>query len=322
MTTPGILHPGVRDALATVHVDLERLRASVGSREVTADDPADLRLRLAAAIYEVLHSGIGEQADVWPRRRGDAGLEERLRANVPHERTLSRARLVSREPGHTTVVVELDGVRLRVPAGDLVGRPAVRADQRVIVSHSAARPALSPGFFLVDGSAGRPHNGPLLRLYVALEDPDTAVPLWAEVLRALEAQAVPYQAKILSRSDGYPRRDGLVVYLGSEAHHAVDPVVGAARDRAGRGSGTSVFTEELAEGIARAWEPSDERPAMRGLSFGQHRATAMAEGLFGHARAGARGSREEAVARAFIRASIDPTDPARNLSPQTAASPR
>ncbi|MFE9220247.1 T3SS effector HopA1 family protein [Streptomyces lavendulae] len=319
MTTVSGIHPGLRDALATVRVDLEELRASVGSREVTADDPADLRLQLAAAIYEVLHSGMAEAEEVWPRRRRDAGLEARLRESVPHDRTLSRARLVSRDADLATVIVELDGTRVRVTADDVIERTAMEVGQWVTVSHSAARPALSPGFFLVDGSAGRPRGGPLLRLYVHLEHPDAAVPVWSAVLRSLEEHGVSYQAKVLSRADGYPRRDSLVVYLGSEAHHTADAVVAAARGLAGRGNSTSVFTKELAEGIAMAWEPSDERPAMRGLSFGQHRATAVADGLLAHARAEAGGSRDEAVARAFTRASIDPANPSRNLAPSPSA---
>jgi hypothetical protein len=67
--------------------------------------------------------------------------------------------------------------------------------------------------------------------------------------------------------------------------------------------------------VAIAWEPSDARPAMRGFSFGEHRAAVTAEGLVRHTMKLAAGQPSEAsaaVAQALVEADIDPANPARN----------
>ncbi|MEV6861386.1 T3SS effector HopA1 family protein [Streptosporangium subroseum] len=46
-----------------------------------------------------------------------------------------------------------------------------------------------------------------------------------------------------------------------------------------RGEEVSVFCRRIGPGVAIAWEPDDARPAMRGLSFGQHRAGVLAQAL-------------------------------------------
>jgi hypothetical protein len=76
-----------------------------------------------------------------------------------------------------------------------------------------------------------------------------------------------------------------------------------------------VFAEPVGPGVAIAFEPSDARPAMRGFSFGEHRAAALAEGLARHATKLAAGEPSDvraAVAQALVEAAIDPANPARN----------
>src|SRR4051812_43082698 len=63
--------------------------------------------------------------------------------------------------------------------------------------------------------------------------------------------------------------------------------------RGGRSGGEPALRRDRRRS-AIAWEPADTRPGMSGLSFGQHRAIAMAIGLSGEAN-------------------IDPAAPARNL---------
>jgi hypothetical protein len=139
---------------------------------------------------------------------------------------------------------------------------------------------------------------------------------------------VRYRAKVTSGMRLFPRRDGLVVYLGPDAWYAVDQVVAAVEGMPGLGTETSPFVRRLAPGVGAAWEPDDPRPGKRGLSFGEHRCQAVAEALVGIAvrgegsreaaadgsrEAAADGSREAAIAEAFFNAGVDPLMPARNL---------
>lgn len=304
-----LLPCALTSALADVRLDLAALRAHVGREDVSAQSLEDLRSRLASALYRTLHTG-APPTDEAPRSRSrrDPDLELRFRAGMPHRRTVSPVRALDRRPtADGTVLVELDGVRVRLPEACLTS-----AGSRDLAEHEAARPALSPGFFFAHGSQGRPSRGPVLRLYAHLRHPDAAVAAWAAALRVLERQTLPYQAKVLSAPQHYPRRDALVLYL-TAAHQAVaDEVATAVSEVEGLGTSTSALAEPLAPGVAIAWEPADGRPGMQGLSFGQHRAHAIAEGLLAHAR-DPQTPRQTAVARAMRAASVDPAAPHRNL---------
>ncbi|MFF4406706.1 T3SS effector HopA1 family protein [Streptomyces sp. NPDC001262] len=304
-----LLPCALTSALADVRLDLPALRAQVGQEDVSAQSLEDLRSKLASALYRTLHTG-APPADEAPRARSrrDPDLELRFRVGMPHRRTVSPVRVLERRPAADgTVLVELDGVRVRLPEARLTS-----AGPRDLAAHEAARPALSPGFFFAHGSRGRPPRGPVLRLYVHLRHPDAAVAAWAAALRVLERQTPPYQAKVLSAPQHYPRRDALVLYL-TAAHQAVaDEVATAVSDVEGLGTSTSALAEPLAPGVAIAWEPADARPGMQGLSFGQHRAHAVAEGLLAHAQ-DPRTPQQSAIARAMRAASIDPAAPHRNL---------
>lgn len=311
MTPPAAapLLPGaLTSALADVRLDLPALRAQVGQEDVSAQSLEDLRSKLASALYRTLHTGAPPTDEApRPRSRRDPDLELRFRAGMPHQRTVRPVRVLERRPADGTVLVELDGVRVRLPEARLTP-----AGPRDLVEHDAARPVLSPGFFFAHGSHGRPPRGPVLRLYVHLRHPDAAVAAWTAALRVLEQQTLPYQAKVLSAPQYYPRRDALVLYL-TAAHQAVaDEVATAVSDVDGLGASTSALAEPLAPGVAIAWEPADDRPGMQGLSFGQHRAHAIAGGLLAHAR-DPRTPQRTAIARAMQAASIDPAAPHRNL---------
>lgn len=261
--------PDLATLLSDVRVHPGTRSAHVGERPITAETAGQLRQKLITALYETFHVGnaFGEDR---PRTYRDPWLEERLGAATPHDTTMATARL----DGDGLVLV--DGVRVRVPEPDVVGTR---------VRMPARRPGLSPGFFLVDGSRGHSARRPLLRVYVHVRTPEEAVRTWGEVLRALEREGVPYRAKVTSSRRLFPRRDGLVVYLGEDAWHAASVVADAVpRPTASHPAApTSSFARELAPGIAVAWEPEDTRPGMRGMSFGQHRAAAVADALLEHA---------------------------------------
>ncbi|MCC2280506.1 T3SS effector HopA1 family protein [Streptomyces sp. ET3-23] len=311
MTSPAAapLLPGeLADALADVRLDLPTLRARVGQEDVSAQSPEDLRSKLASALYRTLHTGAPPR-DENPglRARRDPDLELRFRAGMPHRRTVSPVRLLERRPADGTVLVELDGIRVRLPEERLMA-----AGPRDLAAHDAARPALSPGFFFAHGSQGRAPQEPVLRLYVHLRHPDAAVATWTAALRVLERQALPYQAKVLSAPQHYPRRDALVLYLTAAHRTVADEVATAVSDVEGLGTSTSLLAQRLAPGVAVAWEPADDRPGMQRLSFGQHRAHAIAEGLLAHARHPLT-PRQAAIAQAMRAASVDPAAPHRNL---------
>ncbi|MFI7295383.1 T3SS effector HopA1 family protein [Streptomyces sp. NPDC050121] len=327
------LAPRLARALSTVHIADDGLAARVGTAEVTADTPVKLRDRLAVSIYENLHAGRPGGEETLPRTLRDTAFEQPLHEATPHTTTPYRARVHGLHDDQP--VMEIEGVRVLVPATGPHGptdpdgtlrAAALRAAQAseavwadLVVP--AARPALSPGFFLADGSRGRPAAGPVLRLYTHITQARYAADVWGVVLGALESAAVPYRAKVSSSPLLFPRRDALVVYLDTGALHALDAVREAVRDVPGLGPDTSPFTYEIAPGFAAAWEPDDDRPGRRHMSFGEHRSALMAQALVEHALSPQYPSRDAAVAHALREAGVDPAHPARGLR-QPHADPR
>ncbi|UFQ16851.1 MULTISPECIES: T3SS effector HopA1 family protein [Streptomyces] len=305
-----VLSDTLNSALDAIQIEETEngLSARIGERTVEADTALALRDRLTMLIYECLHAGRPELPGGLPRTLRDADLERLLTQATPHPTTVRRTRLLGSDAGQA--IVELDGLRVRVPRETCT---EAGPEGAVDVALQAVRPALSPGFFLADGSAGRPEGKELLRLYVHVTDSSYAPDVWNTVLTALEATGAPYRAKISSSPLLYPRRDALVVYLGSEALHVADAVVRAAAATPGLGGAVSPFTHELAPGLSCAWEPTDTRPGRSHMSFGEHRSAAVAEGLLNHVHTPTRCSRAEAVASALTQAGIDPRQPARDL---------
>ncbi|WP_062346719.1 T3SS effector HopA1 family protein [Herbidospora yilanensis] len=271
--------------------------ATVDDREITAATPKALRALLASTLYDVLHAGRAAQDGPRPRTIRDLPFEQDLRAVVPHESSVVLARAEPGMPG----VVRLGGVRVRVPAerlGEEIGQ--VRR-----VELPAVRPAASPGFLFVTGSAGGDSGSSAhVRLYLGARDADAAPALWGTVLGRLESLRVPYRAKVLSSRALYPRRDSVVVYLGERSWHVVPDVAGAAVSTGLTRADVSAYVAPLGPGAGWAWEPDDSRPGMRGLSFGEHRSRAVAAGLITHAARG--GDRDRSVEDALAEAGIVP----------------
>lgn len=312
--TTNELCPRLLEALTGVSVDPERARADVCGRGVEAAHPSELRGALSAALYNTLHASGAAGDEERPFQLRDPVLDRIFTEALPHRTTLEEvvlcdsAETPSSEPGH--ILVLRGGVRVWANVSDVVqgvdGPPGTRAVLRV----PAARPAVSPGFFLANGSApveGRRY----LRLYIHLRDSESARPAWESVLEFMETQGIAYQAKVLSSRALYPRRDALVVYLAEGWDEVPELLAERLADLRGLGSDTSVFARTLAPGVALAWEPEDPRPQMRRLSFGQHRASVTA-------RAFIRAATEEilleqALVDEYTAAGIDPAAPFRNL---------
>lgn len=301
--------PRVEDVLELIEVDVSALRARVGGATLSAEDLLGLRRELSNTIYEVLHAGHRVGSGELPFHLRDRRLEERLRAATPHRGTRVRA-VPAAVPGIVApegrVLVERDGVRVWMPAEAVTGS----AHGTVLLEVPAARPAVSPGFFLADSSVPPDRRGASLRVYLHLTDADAAVAAWARVLERLERHRLGYRAKVLSCRALYPRRDALVVYLPASSRHLADEVAGAVHELPGVGADTSVFTRRRGRGLATAWEPHDPRGVSRGLSFGQHRASTVGRALVDAALSGRDPAR--AVRDACREAGIDPDDLSRN----------
>ncbi|MEV6394004.1 T3SS effector HopA1 family protein [Streptomyces sp. NPDC051907] len=314
------INPRLTAALDLVWVREDGLEATVAGRRLSADSPRDLRGRLTNALYEEFHAGNGahrQEGDAPPRRSlRDADLEARLAAGVPHSRTPTRGRLIEvlRRPDGDQLVVRLPEITARVPADRLLTEGELEPGQIVELALEASRPALSPGFFYVMGSRALPSPpGPIRRLFLHAMDVDAAVRLWGAALAALEKAEALYHAKALSDPDDFPRRDGIVVYLHGDHEPGERAVVQAVRGLPGTGSDGSLFTEQLAPGVAAAWDPHDPRPGQSGMSFGQHRSFALATALVDHAMAD-EGTVEDRIVRAFREAGIDPLHPENNIT--------
>ncbi|MEU6667472.1 T3SS effector HopA1 family protein [Streptomyces sp. NPDC046727] len=319
MTADPCLPAALWSAVRAVRVNGTVTEAELPDRRVAAEDARQLTGLLADALYATLHAGLPD-SDAPPHRLRDPQLEEALAREAPHTSFPLDAELIDRQPAASgaddLAVVRTNGVAVTVPGALLTG-PA-EPGQRTTLAWPAAHPAVSPGFFFVTGSQGPPPGGrPLLRVYLHLRDADTAPALFGQVLRTLEAAGRPYRAKAGSTPLQYPRRDALVVYVSAEDHALVDLVAREVRGHPALGEETSLFARRHAPGVASAAEPEDSRPGMRGMSFGQHRSHVVAQALVEHAEAGHAGDLDVLLARRLAEASVDPADPARNLTART-----
>jgi hypothetical protein len=278
-----------------------------------AESIPGLRQNLAGSLYRELHAGIvnAEAAMGSPRR--DRQLERRLAAQVPHATSPVAAIIRPDVRGRAGLVTiaEIGRVRVRIP-DEMVPDEQPTGDGRVLLALPAVRPSLSPGFLLVSGSAGPPAaEGEVLRIYLHIGDPGAAVQIWSAVLAVLEENAARYRAKVLSRSVSFPRRDALVVYLTQESWGLADEIARTAGRLPGIMPTTSPLTRRVAPGVAIAWDPRDRRPGWERMSFGQHRTSALADGIVRYLSRGV--PLRTAVCEAFAEGRIDPSDPARNV---------
>ncbi|WP_406299698.1 T3SS effector HopA1 family protein [Embleya sp. NBC_00888] len=311
-TTYTRLHASLAHAVDALGIDPEQGTVTVGDETISYDSELHLRRDLSAALYRHWHSGSGRRTEARDVRR-DHPFEELLREATPHR--TSRTEAVVRSglldgPLGRHVLFDVGRVRLRIPE-DEGPRPLPGIGTVTALELPAVRPALSPGFFLVNGSVGGPAvAGHVLRLYLHLDESATAPTVWQAVLTHLESRSVAYRAKILAKAAGYPRRDAIVLYLGPDAWSAVDGVVEAVRHLPGLRSDYSVLTAPITGGVSYAWDPRDSRIGWDRMSFGQHRTAAIAAAVAAHVYAGA--DLHTAVADALIESGAEPLAPYRN----------
>lgn len=158
------------------------------------------------------------------------------------------------------------------------------------------------GYLTVFGAhqAGGPVQ-PTLRCYLNLI-PDAAPAVFADVVRHLEAERIPYAGKLLDNPANFGRPDAAVFYTTRVDASALVSSVRGAYDAAAFGASVPAFTRQVAPGVAVADDPGE------GLSFGYHRCALIARGIAAagisepHARLGS-------IIDAFLRADIDPARP-------------
>ncbi|CAM5569215.1 hypothetical protein SALBM135S_00430 [Streptomyces alboniger] len=316
-TEDTVLSAGLRLALADVRIAPDGRTAWVRDDEVTAESASAMRFALARTLYEVLHTGRGIKDREAPRTLRAPDYEARLAKATPHPETVAAGLLTERRSAAGRRVVEIDGLRVGVPDSVTLretGRTAGDAGRPVVLMNlPAARPLVSPGFFLVDSGKGRTGGGDLLRLYLRVADADAAPELWHGVLSALERRSVTYRAKIISNPASLPRNDGMVVYLSAGSWGAVDAVTESALAIGLPEGPAPAFAHVVAPGVTAAWEPKDDRTGMRMLSFGEHRAHVVARAFVAAAEQHRERPTAAGLAAACVAANVDPADPARNL---------
>ncbi|MFD0007867.1 T3SS effector HopA1 family protein [Streptomyces sp. NPDC127178] len=315
MTTEALqIADRVRQALTAVEVTStgDSTAYRVGDTEFQSESLGVFRGKLSATLYDTLHSGRDSQQQR-PRSIRNHAFEDQLAAATPHQHTKGTGRYAGRLEGSGDILVNLRSLRIKLAPENVQAPAHPQVGDPVQLRLPALRPALSPGFYLADGPSGPPPAGPLLRLYVHLTEPDAAAAAWKACLLMLTRWGVRYRAKIVSAPWMYPRMDALVVYLGHDAWRAVPDLGAALALLPGKGTATSVLASPLAPGISYAWEPDDSRAGRIGMSFGQHRCAALADGLLAEATDPGM-TREAALVQVLQDANIDPHAPERNVN--------
>ncbi|WP_283135050.1 T3SS effector HopA1 family protein [Rhizohabitans arisaemae] len=309
-------HPGILDRLARyldkLHFDRAEKCVTVGDETIEYDSAKRLRQELGSALYRHWHSGSVIRPEDRDLHR-DFDFEDLLREATPHRTSKTPAVVKSAlldGPLGQHILFDVGHVRLRIP-GSEGPSPLPEIGTRTTLELPAIRPGLSPGFFLVNGSAGGNSSaGPVLRVYLHIDESSMAPAVWRAALTYLESLKATYRAKILAKASRYPRRDAMVVYLAEESWHTVDGLVEAVRHLPGLKPDYSLMTCPIADGVAFGWEPRDQRVGWDRMSLGQHRTMVIAHAVAAHLFEDA--DLHTAVADGFHEANIDPQRPYRN----------
>lgn len=303
------LNDALRAALDDLHIDRDRRTVTVGDHRID-DSAGRLQARLGTELYRAWHSGAESTGEVDVRR--DLRFEEQLRDATPHRSSRTAATVRSAVIGGQHgqhVLFDVGRVRVQLLASECPD-PLPQVGSQTWIDLPAIRPALSPGFFLINGSAGSGTGADVLRVYLHVDEPAMAATVWHNVTQLLEDAGVPYRAKALAKPTSYPRRDAMVIYLDRPHVGVVPGVVACVRDLPGRGMPTSLLAQSLAGGVSVAWEPKDYKLGWTRMSFGQHRTAVVASAVVQHLDHGA--ELYTAVADALVEHNVDPLHPFRN----------
>uniref|UniRef100_UPI003F49AAE6 T3SS effector HopA1 family protein n=1 Tax=Promicromonospora sp. CA-294714 TaxID=3240019 RepID=UPI003F49AAE6 len=264
--------------------------------------------RVSQAIYVSHHKKRNPPHTVADTSSGD--IIDDLAQHLPREVDRFAVEPVTRpeiDSEHAPSVVLVRGVRVQVPAAQLTRLD----DGRLAASIPAIRVNLSPGYVSYlhqdPTPSGRPDS--LLRLYVGISDAAAAPHIWREVLGHLCERGLRFTAKCLHLREAYPASDALVVYTNHGNFKALGELARKLEGMPGMFADSSVFTWQLAPGCAVAVEVRGTQA--RPISFGEHRASALARGLLQAYSSGSTDpeSVASAVTGAFEEDGIDPARP-------------
>lgn len=205
-----------------------------------------------------------------PRPATDAALLAEL---VPATPGTTTATALPAEPSGRIVV--LDGVRVRLPAGD----EALDARDGHRIRVPSWRPRLTPGYAHVTSDDSSASNSGATRVYLSATGATQLRVRWHATLSALARTGIPYRAKVCSNAAALPRADAIVVLsLDSRLVRTIVDAVGALPRNGEETLPTSLFALEVAPGVALGVEPAtplDGSP----VSFGESRSAPVAAWL-------------------------------------------
>ena len=246
----------------------------------------ECRRHLVASLREELYSSFYTTG--WPVRARwgrvqPVGPDPRLVAALSGANTGSG----SWEPGWTVdchdgdeAIVATPRLRVRVSAAECRAEDdgCIRPGVAVSVRLPKELPALSPGFFMVLGTAefDGVTSGATLRVYWHITA--SGAPALVRALSSrLNAETMPFRLKVANHPLRFDRCDAAVLYLPIEAFEGVRAMlahVGVTMASCLRPR-TPAFTLALAPGVGLAESPAT------GESFGEHRCGLLADGIVG-----------------------------------------
>ncbi|MWV32044.1 T3SS effector HopA1 family protein [Rathayibacter iranicus] len=222
----------------------------------------------ASDVYREFHSGATTQL-VFPAKAEmhDARFSRLVMEATPAPESWVNS--VSPAPTGTGALVQLNGLRISLDARrvrTIHGRAELRLPR--------LRPFVSPGYIYYANPAIADLRA-FWRVYVSVERIGDALNFWSRGLRAAKRLVGDrFHAKIASMPILYPRRDAIVFYLEDLDE---DAVAAFGRVLSGDRAPVSRFTRHIAPGVGIAHEPNAAQAAGSPVSFGQHRASVLAQ---------------------------------------------
>lgn len=303
----------------SIYVDVDRLTAIVpGREEISSDSLRTLKQMLTMELYAAFHAGGPMVSDVETRSSfREADVELLLSEAVPHQMTLSQGLLVGSD--EEVARIRFPEATIAVPK-EQIRSSGARTGEIVDVDVPARRPALSNGFYMIDGPVppwmSSARSSRTRRYYVHTKSPEASASVWRETLQAFNDRGIAYRSKALSHRWGYPRRDAVVFYVPNEYEEAAAEILRAQLSRSAFVEPeTSHFAEIVIPGVGAADEPYDPRVGYRDLSFGEHRSSALAAAVLGAAKD--HRPLRDCLSEALRNSGIDLLNPSRNLTSET-----
>lgn len=314
----------LRAVLEAVHIDSPTCYRIDGvAREVPAPEQVDdvLAVPLVQQLEREMYS---TQYCQWAtaERRGPDELGDR---ELVHALSAANAGHGTWEPGWIVAGPEEDG---RIPMRkdgltlwaqpnqvrnrglDAQGRgPGRRPGTPSRVRVGKELREIMQGFYFAIGDGDeteeRDADEKMVRLYWHV-DRDGAADLIRVITTSLNPMRVPFRAKVVNFSAGYPRCDAGVLYLDRRYFPRVASVLPRMHAELAERLGAEVprFTKPLGPGLGLAEDPENDE------SFGQHRCRLVVAALWAAFRDGVEeAARLGRVCRAFERVGLDPAHP-------------